>query len=113
MARALYADWDKTLERLSAGGAKVVLILPLFAEKTDPNECGGQEGLETPECVDPILSNGALRTIYFEWAATHPDDLVVIDEAARCVPRPRARRSLTASTCGATTSTSRPVAARC
>jgi peptidoglycan/LPS O-acetylase OafA/YrhL len=84
--RALYADWDETLERLRAGGAKVVLILPLFAEKTDPNECGGQEGLETPECVDPILSNGALRTIYNEWAATHPDDLVVIDEAARMCP---------------------------
>jgi hypothetical protein len=63
-----------------------VLIPPLFTQNTDPRECAGQEGLETPECVDPVMSNGALRTIYLEWAATHPDDLVVIDEAARLCP---------------------------
>ena len=51
--RALYADWDKALDRLSAGGATVVLIPPLFTQNTDPNECAGPDGLETPECRRP------------------------------------------------------------
>ena len=85
--QALFADWDRTLERLRAGGALVVLIPPLHAQATDPSECAGPVGLTTPECVDPIMSNGALRSIYFEWAATHLEDgFVVIDEADRLCP---------------------------
>ena len=85
--QALYDDWDRTLERLGAGGATVVLVPPLFTQRTDPADCAGPDGLATPECVDPVMSNGALRSIYLEWAETHRDDgLIVIDEAARLCP---------------------------
>jgi len=83
----LFADWDRTLERLRAGGAVVVVIPPLHAQGTDPTECAGPVGLRTPECVDPVMSNGALRSIYFEWAALHrEDDFVLMDEADRLCP---------------------------
>ena len=83
--RALFADWDATLERLRAGGALVVLVPPFHTERADPGECDGAEGLATPACVDPTFANGSLRTIYLEWAALHPD-LTVIDLADRLCP---------------------------
>ena len=85
--RALFDDWDATLDRLQAGGATVVLLLPLFTEKTDPTECSGIEDLVVPACVDPVMSNGALRTIYLEWASAHRDDgLVIMDYGDRLCP---------------------------
>lgn len=84
--RALYDDWDATLERLSAGGAVVVLVPPLYTERGDPAECAGEDSLTVPACVEPTFTNGALRTIYHEWAARHPDDLVVLDPAERLCP---------------------------
>jgi hypothetical protein len=83
--RALFADWDATLERLRLGGAVVVLVPPFHTERGDPAECEGVEGLATPACVEPTFANGSLRTIYLEWAALHPD-LTVIDMADRLCP---------------------------
>jgi peptidoglycan/LPS O-acetylase OafA/YrhL len=84
--RALYDDWDATLARLRADGALVVLVPPFHTQGGDPAECAGAVGLATPECIEPTFSNGALRTIYLEWAARHPDDLLVLDPADRLCP---------------------------
>ena len=84
---ALFADWDATLERLRSGGATVVLVPPFFAERGDPAKCAGEKGLATQACVDPVMTNAALRTIYLEWAARHDaEELLVMDEAMRLCP---------------------------
>ena len=82
--RALYADWDDALERLSASGARVVLILPLFYEGADPNECAGPESLEGAEHIPgallriiamPRASSGcACRAICADGANIDVDD---------------------------------------
>ncbi len=84
--RVLFADWDRTLERLRRGGATVVLIPPFHSEAADPATCAGVADLADPACVEPWATNGALRTVYRRWAAGHPDDLVVIDLADRLCP---------------------------
>jgi peptidoglycan/LPS O-acetylase OafA/YrhL len=83
--QALYDDWDLTLERLRSGGALVVLVPPFHTERGDPAECDGPAGLATAACIEPTFANGALRTIYLDWAARHPD-LTVLDLADRLCP---------------------------
>jgi peptidoglycan/LPS O-acetylase OafA/YrhL len=84
--QVLFADWDRTLERLRRGGATVVLIPPFHSEGADPATCARAVDLSDHACVEPWATNGALRTVYQRWAAGHPDDLVVIDLADRLCP---------------------------
>ena len=78
----VFADWDRTLGRLRAGGAEVRLLLPFFNEGSDPERCTDQAALGRDDCTKP-LQNGALRMVYREWAARHPADVSLVDIAAR------------------------------
>ncbi|HEY7464339.1 MAG TPA: acyltransferase family protein [Candidatus Limnocylindria bacterium] len=75
---AAFGDWDGVLDRLTAKGAKVVLILPFHRAGDDPTACSGDEAW-SEECTRPILSINSLRAEYRKWAAEHPEDVVVVD----------------------------------
>ncbi len=75
---ALFADWDAVLQRLTGGGARVVLLLPFHRVGEDPAECGGAD-VTLPECTQPSLSTGALRGAYLRWSAGHAENVTVID----------------------------------
>jgi peptidoglycan/LPS O-acetylase OafA/YrhL len=80
---AVFADWDGTLARLTSGGARVALVLPVYADGVDTVKCEGDDAIalasDTTCARDNALSGGPLRAFYREWAATHPDEVVVID----------------------------------
>ena len=80
---AVFADWDATLARLTSGGARVALVLPVYADGVDTAKCEGSDAIalasDTTCARDNALSGGPLRAFYREWAATHPDTVVVID----------------------------------
>ena len=94
----VYADWDRTLDRLRAGGAKVVLILPVFQVGTIPDRCHWPYDKAT-RC-DPVGSIGAgrLRAYYLAWAAQHRGELRVLDVVdVLCPDSSRPCPALTAS----------------
>ncbi len=89
--KAVYADWDRTLARLTRSGAPVALILPLYGETGIPSKCAGLEYLAEAKCITPWVLNGPLRALYADWAKGHPDKVVVIDivdELCPTVPCP-------------------------
>jgi peptidoglycan/LPS O-acetylase OafA/YrhL len=75
---AAFADWDGVLERVTAGGATVVLILPMHRTGDDPAECAGDQAM-TDACARPILSINSLRAEYRKWAAGHADLVQVVN----------------------------------
>ena len=81
----VFADWDRTLARLRAGGAEVRLVLPFFNEGSDPERCVDADALGRDDCTKP-LQNGALRNVYRAWASRHPGDVSVVDVALRLCP---------------------------
>ena len=82
---AAYADWDAVLERLTAGGAHVVVLLPFHRTGDDPAECAGG-AWRTPACTTPNLSINALRAELTAWAARHPDDVTVVEPDSLICP---------------------------
>jgi len=84
-----FADWDRALDRLTAGGAQVVLILPFHGTGQDPTACAGEEALDDERCTRPNLSTNALRTEYVRWAAGHPERVTILDpDPALCPADP-------------------------
>jgi peptidoglycan/LPS O-acetylase OafA/YrhL len=77
--RAIFADWDRVLARLTARGAHIVLILPLHAVGVDPTTCLAQADLSSVACTRPYLSDGGERTEYLRWAARHQTQVTVIN----------------------------------
>ena len=80
---AVYADWDNTLAQLTAGGASVALVLPVYADTVDTTKCEGDDPLalaSNSKCArDNALSGGPLRAFYRAWAERHRDNVVVVD----------------------------------
>jgi len=77
--RAIFADWDHVLARLTTRGAHIVLVLPIHGTGGDPTSCGAPEDLTSQKCTRPYLSDGGLRTEYLRWAAGYESDVTVID----------------------------------
>jgi peptidoglycan/LPS O-acetylase OafA/YrhL len=75
---AAFADWDGVLDRLTANGASVVLILPFHSTGVDPRACTREASLPDP-CPGPPLSINALRYEYTRWAARHSTSVVVLN----------------------------------
>jgi peptidoglycan/LPS O-acetylase OafA/YrhL len=75
---AAFADWDGVLDRLTANGASVVLIMPFHSTGVDPRACIRHESLPDP-CPGPPLSINAFRYELMRWAAHHPTSVVVLN----------------------------------
>ena len=73
--RKVLAQWDGTLGRITRGGARVVLILPLWYERTRPVR------LDAP---GPSVEK--MRDLYTRWAARHRDKVDVVDVAPVACP---------------------------
>lgn len=73
--RKLLAQWDETLSRITRGGARVVLILPLWYERSAPVR------LDAP---GPNVEK--MRDLYTRWAALHRDKVDVVDVAPLACP---------------------------
>jgi hypothetical protein len=67
------AQWDETLGRINRGGAQVVVILPLWYEKSSPHRLD-----------EPGPSVDKLRDLYTRWAARHR--VAVVDVAPVACP---------------------------
>jgi SGNH domain (fused to AT3 domains) len=74
-ARRVRADWEATLTRLTRGDAKIVLVLPLWYERTAPAR------LDAP---GPSVEK--LRDLYIRWAAGHQDTVTLVDVAPLVCP---------------------------
>lgn len=74
-ARKLLAQWDETLSRVTRRGARVVLILPLWYERSAPIR------LDAP---GPSVEK--MRDLYTRWAARHRDKVDVVDVAPVACP---------------------------
>jgi hypothetical protein len=74
----VFADWDKTLHRLQAGGAHIFVVVPAFSVGQVSHECVTND--PDPTCGhSPYLGQGRLRELYQQWAALHRSDVTVID----------------------------------
>lgn len=73
--RRVMADWDITLARLTRGGARVVVILPLWYEHIPPAR------LDAP---GPSVEK--VRDLYTRWAARHRDKVRLVDVAPVACP---------------------------
>ncbi|TQL99150.1 hypothetical protein FB559_4806 [Actinoallomurus bryophytorum] len=71
--RRVMAQWDDTLGRITRGGARVVVILPLWYERSAPHRLDG-----------PGPSVEKLRDLYVRWAARH--QVGVVDVAPLACP---------------------------
>jgi hypothetical protein len=69
------AEWDDTLRRVTVGGARVIVILPLWYEH------GAAVPLDAP---GPSVEK--LRDLYVRWAALHKDKVSVVDVAPVVCP---------------------------
>ncbi len=83
-ATAVFADWDGTLDRLTASGARLALVLPAYGNGGHTELCEGDDPyalLEREECRadNGALTGGPLRAFYRVWAAGHGDRVVVVD----------------------------------
>jgi hypothetical protein len=56
------AAWDDTLRRVTARGAEVVVVLPLWFEHAAP-----------PSACRPAPNVDRVRDLYTEWAGRHRD----------------------------------------
>jgi len=77
--RALFADWDQTLRRISAGGARVVILVPLQAESAAAGPCSGASEADVEGCAGSGSGDPRLTKAYREWAATHPGTVSIVD----------------------------------
>jgi peptidoglycan/LPS O-acetylase OafA/YrhL len=76
----VHADWDQVLTRLRAGGARVVLVLPVFKVGENPATCSVPTSGSPDPCPNGnYLGTGPLRKIYTEWTAKHPGEITVVD----------------------------------
>jgi peptidoglycan/LPS O-acetylase OafA/YrhL len=74
----VFADWDKTLHRLRAGGAQIAVVLPAFSVGQVSHDCVAKD--PAPTCShSAYLGQGLLRRFYQQWAALHRSELTVID----------------------------------
>lgn len=73
--RRVLAEWDDTLRRVTARGAKVVVIQPLWYEHAPV------ERLDVPG-----QSIERLRGMYVQWAARHRDRVSLVDTAPVVCP---------------------------
>jgi hypothetical protein len=71
--RRVMAHWDDALRRLAHGGAQVVVILPLWYERSAPHRLD-----------EPGPSVEKLRDLYTRWAARH--QVAVVDVAPFVCP---------------------------
>lgn len=69
------AEWDATLSRVTMGGAHVIVILPLWYERSAVNP---------PEIPGPNVNK--VRDLYTQWAARHKDKVSVVDVAPIACP---------------------------
>jgi hypothetical protein len=69
------AEWDDTLRRVTARGAKVVVILPLWYEHAPAKR------LDAP---GPSIEK--IRDLYIRWAAIHRDKVSLVDPAPIVCP---------------------------
>ncbi len=82
--RAVFADWDATLQRLTTGGATVVVVLPAYGVAKSTAGCEDEDprvALARDECRadSGALTGGPLRGFYRRWATLHANDVVVVD----------------------------------
>lgn len=70
-ARRLMKQWDDTLHRVAAGGAQVIVILPLWYERSLPVKPG-----------TPGRSVDKLRDVYRRWAARNKVQVVDVAPVA-------------------------------
>jgi len=91
--RRVFADWERTRARLTAGGARVVLVPPLPAAGRTVSTCADPAALRRTQCTQPYLQDGILRSLYVEWATGHADvrllDLATVVCPAPAAPCPR------------------------
>jgi hypothetical protein len=73
--RKVLSQWDETLGRITRGGARVVLILPLWYERSAPVRLDA-----------PGPSAEKMRDLYTRWAARHRDKVDVVDVAPLVCP---------------------------
>jgi hypothetical protein len=73
--RKLRSQWDETLGRVTRGGARVVLILPLWYERAAPVRL---------DAAGPSVEK--MRDLYTRWAARHRDKVDVVDVAPVACP---------------------------
>jgi hypothetical protein len=69
------AQWDDTLRRITRGGAKVVVIQPLWYERNPPARLDA-----------PGPSAEKMRDLYARWAALHRDKVTLVDVAPVVCP---------------------------
>jgi hypothetical protein len=69
------AEWDDTLKRITRGGAKVVVVQPLWYEHNPPAKLDA-----------PGRSAEKVRDLYTRWAALHRDKVVLFDVAPLVCP---------------------------
>ncbi|MFB9839802.1 SGNH hydrolase domain-containing protein [Actinoallomurus acaciae] len=74
-SRKVMAQWDDTLARVGRGGAQVVVILPLWYERSAPHR------LDVP---GPSVEK--LRDLYVRWAARHRGKVSIVDVAPLVCP---------------------------
>jgi hypothetical protein len=74
-SKMVMAQWDDTLTRVTRGGARVVVILPLWYERSSPHR------LDAP---GPSVEK--MRAVYVRWAARHRDTVSVVDVAPLVCP---------------------------
>jgi SGNH domain (fused to AT3 domains) len=73
--RRVLAEWDDTLRRVTAGGAKIVVIQPLWYEHARPAR---------PDAPGPSVEK--LRALYARWTARHRDKVSLVDTAPVVCP---------------------------
>jgi hypothetical protein len=73
--RRVLAEWDETLRRVTVGGARVVVVQPLWYEHARPNRLDA-----------PGSSIEKLRDMYVRWAALHRDQVSLVDVAPVVCP---------------------------
>jgi hypothetical protein len=74
-ARRVMAQWDDTLARIGRGGARVVVIMPLWYERSAPRRLDA-----------PGPSAEKMRDLYVRWASGHRGRVSLVDVAPLVCP---------------------------
>ncbi|MFI0424228.1 acyltransferase family protein [Spongiactinospora sp. 9N601] len=83
----LYANWDAALNRLSAQGTRVIVLLPAWGPGASAqSSCGGELNLTPAECDRTSVTTEHLRRLYREWAGHHPQQVSLLDLGAMLCP---------------------------
>jgi len=74
----LHGSWDRALDRLTAGGARVVVLLPPLRSQSASGGC------DSSRCEDIQAQDTTMRSVTLSWIETHADDdrvvLVRVDD---------------------------------